>query len=213
MCIDISFILWYDVVMSSHEISPKILVVGFDRFGYLRQRNKASEVALPAIKSEYGDLVETLVLPTIYGLASELLLDATKEISPSAVAILGVSSWFSKSAKLERQAKNRRVSLVFPDNLGSRNFGRIDPKGAASYPSTLPLESIHARLGESGIGSRLSNDAGVFVCNEVMYTALQSCDAEAPRPTGLIHLGNGMSDQRIIEAGLLITDELLKITC
>ena len=191
--------------------SNKVLVTGFDRFGYLKRPNASSEIALPAIKERYGDLVETLILPVARDVAGEQLIEAIKDIDPVTVAMFGISA--GSKVRLERRAKNNRFNVLFPDNQGVRKIGRIDSRGPMSLDATLPLDDIYRRLQESDIPVKLSNDAGSFICNEVMYRALHHADSTKERrviPTGFIHLGNGLSDQLIEEASLLVVDELIK---
>lgn len=191
--------------------TQKVLVTGFDRFGYTQRPNRSSEIVLPAIKERYGDLVETLVLPTARDIAAEQLVDAIKDLNPAAVAMFGISA--GRKIGLEQRAKNRQFNVLFPDNAGARAIGKIDPNGPRSIDATLPLPDIYERLQAADVPTKLSKDAGTFVCNELMYRALQHTTtrpAESVLPTGFIHLGNGLRDQMVEEASLLVVDELLK---
>jgi pyroglutamyl-peptidase len=190
----------------------KVLVTGFDRFGYRQRPNRSSEIALPAIKNRYSDLVETLVLPTARNIAAERLIEAIDDINPAAVVMFGISA--GGKVRLEQQAKNRRFNILFPDNEGVRAVGRIRPEGPVNIAATLPLDDIYNRLQAAGVPTKLSNDAGAFVCNEVMYRALHhtsESNASPVLPTGFIHLGNGLSNQLVEEAGLMVVDELLRL--
>ena len=186
-------------------MSDKLLVSGFDRFGHFKRANSSSEIALPAIKEKYGDLVETIVLPTAHNVAAAKLLQAIRDISPAAVVMFGLSS--QNKISLEQQARNRRFSLLVPDNNGVRTFGQIDPQGASHYPSTLPLDDLYSKLEAANVPVKMSADAGTFVCNEVMYKALQHTQGQEI-PTGFIHFGKGLSDQLVAEAAILVVDEL-----
>lgn len=191
----------------------KILITGFDRFGHTRKPNRSSELVLPAVKEGYSNLIETLVLPTARNVAAEQLIEAIEDINPAAVVMFGISA--GRKIRLEKQAKNRRFNILIPDNEGVRAVGRISPEGPPSYKATLPLNGIYDRLQACGVPAKLSNDAGTFVCNEVLYRALHHVNAQNPSsilPTGFIHLGNGLSDQLVEEAGLMIVDELLKFS-
>lgn len=191
--------------------NKKILATGFGSFGYLKKRNVSSEIALPSLEQEYGDLVKTLVLPVAFDIAAKQLCDAIEQINPAAVVMFGISA--GKKVRLERQAKNRRLSVLFPDNYGVRKIGRIDEDGPKRISSTLPLDAIYSRLTESNVPTKFSNSAETFICNEVMYKALQKNGAENRReiiPTGFIHLGNGLSDQLVEEASLFVVDEVVK---
>ena len=189
----------------------KVLVTGFNRFGYLQRSNRSSELVLPSIKDEYQDLVETLVLPTAFNIAAEQLITAIDEIHPAAVIMFGVSA--GSKVRLERYAKNRRFNILIPDNQGLRTAGRLNPEGIATYTSTLPLDDIYDKLNSANVPTKLSHDAGAFVCNEVMFKALEHTDKASTGsllPTGFLHFGNGLSDQLVKEAGLMVVGQLLR---
>lgn len=195
----------------SQPKTGKILISGFDRFGYLKRPNASSEIALPAIEEKYGELVETIVLPVARDIAAEQMNEAIKELDPAVVVMFGISA--GRKVRLERKARNIQLNVLTPDNNGVRRAGRLDVDGPGMLESTLPLDMLYSRLSEADIPTKYSNDAGSFICNELMYRVLAS-DAERPEgriPTGFIHLGNGLSDQLVEEASLRVVDELLKL--
>lgn len=191
----------------------KILITGFDRFGYRKSSNRSSELALPAAEEAYGNLIETLVLPTAHDIAAQQLVQAIEDINPAAVVMFGISA--GSKVRLETQAKNRRLSLIMPDNNGVRKAGRLDSAGPPTYDSTLPLEKIYERLTDAHVPVSMSRDAGTFVCNEVMYKALRHNETQPTGktiPTGFIHFGNGLRSQLIEEATVAIVDEIINYT-
>jgi len=191
--------------------SNKILVSGFDRFGHLKRPNASSEVALPAVAEKYGELVETIVLPVAYEVAATQLDEAIKELNPVAVVMFGISA--GRKVRLERKAHNAQFNVAIPDNSGVRKIGRIVRGGPKVFDATLPLEDLYARLSDAEIPTKFSDNAGSFVCNELMYRTL-AATSERPRgtiPTGFIHFGNGLSEQLVEEASLQVVDELLKL--
>jgi pyroglutamyl-peptidase len=191
----------------------KILVTGFDRFGYTQSSNRSSELVLPTAREAYGSLVETLVLPTAHDIAAQQLIQAIEELNPVAVVMFGISA--GSKVRLETRAKNRRLSLLMPDNEGIRKAGRLDPAGPLTYDSTLPLDNIYERLTRAHVPVSMSRDAGTFVCNEVMYKALRHNGTQSNNttiPTGFIHLGNGLRSQFIEEATVAIIDEIINYT-
>lgn len=190
--------------------AKKILVTGFDRFGYLKRPHRSSELVHPAVKEKYGDLVETLVLPTSRNIAAEQLLDAIDDINPAAVVMFGIS--VGSKVRLEQRAQNCSLNILTPDNEGVRAVGKILPEGPTTIAATLPLSDIYSKLQAGGVPTKSSNDAGTFVCNEVMYRALHHTSesiAESMTPTGFIHVGNGLSNQLVEEASLMVVGELL----
>ena len=194
-------------------MAEKILVTGFDSFGARKRPNRSSETALPAVKEKYGDLVKGLVLPTSRDIAAEQLRAAIEDIDPAAIVMFGISA--GSKVRLEQRAKNKKFNILVPDNAGKRAIGQIDPTGPKKLYSTLPLDDLYTRLNMNGVPTKLSNNAGEFICNEVMYRTLQHMSERDPHsviPTGFIHLGNGLSNQMVEEASLHIMDELIKCT-
>jgi pyroglutamyl-peptidase len=194
-----------------YYMSSKILVTGFDRFGSTRRPNSSSEIALPAVQEKYGELVDTLVLPTARDIAAEQLLDTIRTIEPLAVVMFGISA--GSKVRLEQRAKNWKYNLLVADNQGGRALGKIDSGGPSAYDTTLPLGNIYNCLNDAGIPTKFSKNAGSFICNEVMYKALQhGGENHDTRPglTGFIHFGNGLNDQLVADAAILVVSELIK---
>ncbi len=66
---------------------------------------------------------------------------------------------------------------------------RIVEKGPDSLAANLPAEEIVARLGALGLPARLSNDAGAYLCNTALYTALALAgDGRAAPAIGFVHI-------------------------
>jgi pyroglutamyl-peptidase len=73
---------------------------------------------------------------------------------------------------VERVAVNVR-DFVEPDIAGARPSGSpVFAEGPDAYLSTLPLALLRDRLRASGIPARVSDSAGAFLCNQLMYTVL-----------------------------------------
>lgn len=192
-------------------MSEKILVSGFDEFGWSKRPNPSSRVALPAIKEKYGECVETLVLPTERTTAANQLIEAIEDVDPLAIVMFGVTA--GKKVLLEKRAKNIKFNLFISDNSNVRSAGLIAKNGPWHYASSLPLDNIHDRLNTFEIPTRMSTSAGMFICNEVMYKTLHhnAISDATTTPTGFIHLGNKLDNPTIEEASILVVDEVLKL--
>nr|WP_078392237.1 hypothetical protein [Shouchella patagoniensis] len=65
----------------------------------------------------------------------------------------------------------------------------IDPSGPAAYFSTLPLREIVAVATFIGCSFSISNTAGTYVCNCLMYSVLRYLDKNGLSiPAGFIHV-------------------------
>ena len=76
----------------------------------------------------------------------------------------------------ERVAINQDDARI-PDNDGNQPIDtpiRLD--GEAAYFSTLPIKAMVQAIKEVGLPATVSNTAGTFVCNHLMYQALYLAD-------------------------------------
>src|SRR5699024_7095319 len=61
----------------------------------------------------------------------------------------------------------------YPDNTGAAPVdAAIVPGGPAAYFATLPIKAMVARMLSQDIPARISNTAGTYVCNDLMYRLL-----------------------------------------
>lgn len=76
------------------------------------------------------------------------------------------------------------------DNEGRRPEGeKIIEDGPDGLFSTLPIKEMVARLKEKGYPAEISNTAGTYLCNHVMYQALYELNKEKKEiPAGFIHI-------------------------
>lgn len=189
-------------------MSEKILVSGFDHYSVDASSNVSCEVALPAIGEQFGDIVESVVLPPAHDEAARQLLGTIQEVSPVAVVMFGVAS--GRAVRLECRAQNLTQNIFWPDVNGIRRFGRVDPFGRAIRLSTLPVDAISLRLRDRGIPRVFSTNAGGRITNEVMYQVLSSASEGSNIFAGAIQFGEEMPDEYVQEASLLVIDEVSK---
>ena len=70
----------------------------------------------------------------------------------------------------------------------------INPQRPAAYFSTLPLRQLLLCLQNAGVPAEISNSAGTYVCNYVMYRLLDFLALEATSvPAGFIHIPTGIT--------------------
>lgn len=167
---------------------PNVLISGFEPFGG-ESLNPSWLVAERFAQREInGFRIHAVLLPTAFGKAERKLLGAMRKRSPHLVLMLGEAGNRSRIS-LERIAINVMDARI-PDNAGRQPKDRsLDPNGPAGFLSTLPLVRLRDALLAADIPAEISNTAGTFVCNAVMYRTLQFA-ADMPRPAqaGFIHL-------------------------
>ncbi len=164
-----------------------MLITGFEGYGG-RGLNPAAEIvkAMNGTKIS-GRTVTGAVLPVQYAPLAKRLETLIEQHQPRAVICVGL--WPGEPMiRLERLAANIN-DFEIPDNDGALEKGPIEPDGAFSRASTLPLAEIQKQLLGAGIPARFSSTAGNFLCNAAMYTALGLVDGCSPNiPCGFIHV-------------------------
>lgn len=163
----------------------KLLITGFDAFGG-KEINPSWEAVklLPNQIREY-ELCK-LQLPTVYEKAAVILLEKAAEILPDVIISVGQAGG-RDAVTPERIAVNIRAARI-ADNAGMLLDGdRISPDGPAAYFSTLPVEAMRDAIRSANLPSAVSNSAGTFVCNDVMYSALHRYWGTGVR-CGFIHV-------------------------
>ena len=165
----------------------KILVTGFDPFGG-EKVNPALE-AVKSLPSEiHGAEIHWVEIPTVFYKAAEVLETAIVRFQPDAVLCIGQAGGRA-SLTPERVAINQDDARI-PDNQGNQPIDtpiRLD--GQAAYFSTLPIKAMVQAIKEEGLPATVSNTAGTFVCNHLMYQALYLADKKFPdMRAGFMHI-------------------------
>lgn len=160
----------------------KLLLTAFDPFG-----GETLNPALEAIKLIPDQLDATTIIkveiPTVFDKSIELLTSYIRKHQPDAVLCVGQAGG-RVAITPERVAINIDDAGI-PDNEDNQPIDRtIRPDGAPAYFSTLPIKAMVSRMRESGIPAKVSNTAGTFVCNHLMYGLLYTLDKHYPHVKG-----------------------------
>ena len=165
----------------------KILVTGFDPFGGERV-NPALE-AVKSLPSEiHGAEIHWVEIPTVFYKSAEVLETAIVHFQPDAVLCIGQAGGRA-SLTPERVAINQDDARI-PDNQGNQPIDEpIRMDGEVAYFSTLPIKAMVQAIKEEGLPATVSNTAGTFVCNHLMYQALYLADKKFPNMrAGFMHI-------------------------
>ena len=163
----------------------RLLITGFDPFGEGKVNPSWEAVSrLPDQVGEY--MLCKLMIPTIFGAAAEKILAEAAQFQPDVIISVGMAGGRS-AVTPERIAVNIRDARI-PDNAGVQPVGDfVDPQGPAAYFSTIPVVEMVEAIQNQGIPATVSNSAGAFVCNDVLYTLLHTYRDTAVR-VGFIHV-------------------------
>lgn len=159
----------------------KILVTAFEPFGG-EKINPAQEAVRQMRAPEGAELVK-LAVPTAFRTCVETVRAAMRREAPDAVLCVGQAGGRS-GLTVERVAVNMDDAAI-PDNEGERPVDvPVVAGGPAAYFATLPVKEIVAAIREGGLPAAVSNTAGTFVCNHLMYGMLHGAACEFPSTRG-----------------------------
>ena len=165
----------------------RILVTGFDPFGG-EKVNPALEVVKSLPSVIHGAEIRWVEIPTVFYQSAEVLETEIVRYQPDVVLCIGQAGGRA-SLTPERVAINQDDARI-PDNQGNQPIDtpiRLD--GQAAYFSTLPIKAMVQAIKEEGLPATVSNTAGTFVCNHLMYQALYLADKKFPHMrAGFMHI-------------------------
>lgn len=163
----------------------KLLVTAFGPFD--GRLENASLLALRELKGVCPE-IRTRVLPVDMVAAPARLRQALRTLRPDALILLGEAAG-SKAIRLETTGWNE-LNFRIPDNAGRHPAPRpIRPGGEEFLASTLPFDRILGRLQAVGLPASLSSNPGRYLCNQVLYTAIDFLKTLGhPCRAGFIHL-------------------------
>ena len=163
--------------------SMKILVTAFDAFG--GESINPTERALQQLPDRIGDAeLVKLVIPTKFGESLRRAIEAAEVSAVDAIVCLGQAGGRAHITP-ERVAINV-MDADIPDNAGYQPVDvPVVEGGPAAYFSTLPVKEMVAAMEDSP--ARLSNTAGTFVCNQLLYGLLHHFAATEVR-AGFVHV-------------------------
>ena len=165
----------------------KILITGFEPFDG-ETINPSWEAVKQLPDTVAGANLVKLRLPAAFTRSCDILEDAVQALRPDVVLCVGQAGGRA-SVTVERVAVNLADARI-PDNDGWQPEDRLlEPGGPAAYFATLPVRDMVQRVRAGGIPCHISNTAGTFVCNAVLYCALHLAATEYPDlRAGFIHV-------------------------
>ena len=127
------------------------------------------------------------VLSVDFQKAPEQFLKLIKEVQPTIIVSLGLAAGITKISP-ERVAIN--VKDGEKDNAGHAfEDAPIRTDGDVAYLSSLPIRKIVNRLNTAGFPAAISNSAGTYLCNNIMYEGLYyAANHESIQAAGFIHI-------------------------
>ena len=163
----------------------KLLITGFDPFG--GQTVNPSWLEVERLPDRIGDFaIYKKMIPTVFGTAAEAVLEEAEKVQPDVILCVGQAGG-RDAVTPERIAVNIRDARI-ADNAGNQPKGEFVAKdGPAAYFATVPVEKMAEGIRQAGIPATVSNSAGAFVCNDVLYTLLYHYAGTAVK-AGFVHV-------------------------
>lgn len=162
-----------------------LLITGFDPFGG-ETINPAWEAVkqLPDTVGAYN--LTKLMIPTIFTQAAQVVLAKAEDLQPDVILCIGQAGGRS-AVTPERIGINMRSARI-ADNAGNQpQEEQIVADGADGYFSTVAVSKMVKAIQEAGYPGAVSNSAGTFVCNDVLYTLLHHYQNTTVK-VGFIHV-------------------------
>lgn len=148
----------------------KILITAFDPFGG-DKINPALEAVKLMKDNIAGAEIIKLEIPTVFHESIKKVVDTMLRENPDVVLNVGQAGGRFEVTP-ERVAINVDDARI-PDNKKNQPIDqKIYEDGEPAYFATLPVKAMVKAIKEAGIPSSLSNSAGTFVCNHIMYGVL-----------------------------------------
>ena len=164
----------------------KILVTGFDPFGG-EETNPAIESVKRIDENIEGAEIIKLEIPTVFHKASDVVEAKIKEVKPDVILSVGQAGG-RYGITVERVAINEDDARI-EDNEGNQPIDvKIREDGAPAYFASLPIKAMVEEIKKENIPASVSNTAGTFVCNHIMYQDLYLAEKYGNIKAGFIHV-------------------------
>jgi pyroglutamyl-peptidase len=174
----------------------KILITGFEPFGG-EPINPSWEAVRRLPDEVAGAEVIKLQIPTVFGRSAGVVREAIVKHDPDVVVSVGQAGG-RFMVHPERVAINMDDGRI-EDNDGYQPIDTpIRADGAPAYFSSLPVKAMVTAMREAGVPAAVSNTAGTYVCNHIMYQVLYMIDREFPgKRGGFVHVP--YTPQQVVE--------------
>jgi len=160
----------------------KLLLTAFDPFG-----GESVNPALEAVKNvadKIGNVeIIKLEVPTVFGKSIAKVKAEMDRLKPDVVLCIGQAGG-RFDVTPERVGINIDDARI-PDNEGNQPLSvPIFEDGETAYFARLPIKAMVQAIRDAGLPSSVSNTAGTFVCNHLMYGVLYHINKSFPDMLG-----------------------------
>lgn len=165
----------------------KILVTGFDPFGGEKINPAIESVKNLPDKILNAEIIK-LEIPTVVDKSVDKIRAKIEDVKPDVVLSVGQAGGRA-DITVERIGINCDDFRI-PDKNGNLPIDeKIVEDGPDAYFSNLPIKAMVKHIQDENIPAGVSNSAGTFVCNHVLYGVAHIRATKYPNMrTGFIHI-------------------------
>lgn len=173
----------------SSVVRRRVLITGFEAFGgeSINPTQRLVEAVVSGELRAPAELeVRAVTLPVVFGDGFAKLFSELKSFRPDIVLAFGQAGG-RNAIEFERLAINM-IDGDQKDNAGAvYRECVIEPGSPMALLSTLPVRALAESLSANDVPARVSNTAGLYVCNELFYR-LQLATLRTTTRSGFIHV-------------------------
>lgn len=159
----------------------KILVTGFEPFG--GEDVNPSWEAVRQLQAPEGTELVRLRLPVVFREVGEQLARAMQQEQPDLVLCIGQAA--GRDAITPERLGVNLMDAAIPDNAGFQPQEEpVIPGAPAAFFARLPVAALAEAIRAAGVPARVSNSAGLFVCNALLYRLLHEMETRYPHMRG-----------------------------
>lgn len=151
------------------ELQKKILITGFEAFA--DHEHNPTQRLIEDLSQLNLSHIETLLLPVSYKQAFAKLKEVLDEKQVDYVICTGLA-YNREVINIERIAINCESAQIADNDEDMALERPIVFNGREAFFSTLPIVKIVEHLNQKGFEAKVSNSAGTYVCNSLMYQLL-----------------------------------------
>ncbi len=175
-------------IMDARKVNfMKILVTGFDPFGGEKVNPAIESVKLLPDTIAGAEIIK-LEIPTVVYKSLDRIDAKIAECDPDVIVSVGQAGG-RPDITVERVGINVNDCRI-PDNEGNQPIDEpVYADGPAAYFSALPIKAMVKHINDAGIPASVSDTAGTFICNHVLYGVRYLCEHKYPgKKSGFIHI-------------------------
>ncbi|MCH2534788.1 MAG: pyroglutamyl-peptidase I [Bdellovibrionales bacterium] len=188
----------------------KILISGFEPFAD-HKINPTMYLVKKLCEQDFSFQVNGIILPVSYSKSFQLLENEINNLAPDIVISFGLAEK-RKKINFEQWAQNIMNTKV-ADNDGVVFLNEpIDPNGEESLPTSLPVVQMKSILETNNLSFELSNSAGNYVCNQLMYKTIQKSQISGFK-SGFVHIPSFeyLNKNQLLKYGSVILNSVYEL--